>query len=273
VGRGHIISIQTTSERGGAEYANVDLLNALIERGHDVALLTNSPQLAAGTNLRVRELDIGPKLGRRSAVRVILQAPRTLLRLARALRAERPVAAVLVHFKKEQLLCSLLPRRLTGEIVWVEWGPVPPPMRRAAPIEVPKSTDEITQPGVPTPVPGTMRIGGTTEPEQPRGAVRVIGDRPPDQVSQVGGIGHDVHMAVDQAGQDVGSAQVDAPRIAWRAQAGPGLADDPVGDQQVAFPVRGCLHVQEHAAGEERRVTHRWPSARPIRPPGDKCIG
>jgi glycosyltransferase involved in cell wall biosynthesis len=130
VGRGHIISIQTTSERGGAEYANVDLLNALIERGHDVALLTNSPQLAAGTNVRVIELDIGPKLGRRSAARVILQAPRTLLRLARALRAERPVAAVLVHFKKEQLLCSLLPRRLTGEIVWVEWGPVPPPMRR-----------------------------------------------------------------------------------------------------------------------------------------------
>jgi hypothetical protein len=52
---------------------------------------------------------------------------------------------------------------------------VPPPMRRAAPIEVPKSTDEITQPGVPTPVPGTMRIGGTTEPEQPRGAIMGIG--------------------------------------------------------------------------------------------------
>lgn len=130
MGRGHIISIQTTSERGGAEYANVDLLSALMERGHDVALLTNSPELAAGTNVRVRELDLGPKLGRRSAVKVILQAPRTLLRLAFALRAERPVAAVLVHFKKEQLLCSLLPRRLTGEIVWVEWGPVPPPMRR-----------------------------------------------------------------------------------------------------------------------------------------------
>jgi hypothetical protein len=51
---------------------------------------------------------------------------------------------------------------------------VPPPMRRAAPIEVPKSTDEITQPGVPTPVPGSMRIG-TTEPEQPRGAIMGIG--------------------------------------------------------------------------------------------------
>ena len=52
---------------------------------------------------------------------------------------------------------------------------VPPPMRRAAPIEVPKSTDEITQPGVPTPVPGSMRIGVTTEPEQPRGSIMGIG--------------------------------------------------------------------------------------------------
>jgi glycosyltransferase involved in cell wall biosynthesis len=130
VGRGQIISIQTTSERGGAEYANVDLLNALLQRGHDVVLVTNLPELAVGTRVRVRELDIGPKLGRASAVKVLLQAPRTLLRLVRALRAERPVGAVLVSFKKEQLLCSLLPRKLTGEIVWVEWGPVPAPMRR-----------------------------------------------------------------------------------------------------------------------------------------------
>lgn len=52
---------------------------------------------------------------------------------------------------------------------------VPPPMRRAAPIEVPKSTDEITQPGVPTPVPGAIRIGVSAEAEQPRGAVMGIG--------------------------------------------------------------------------------------------------
>jgi glycosyltransferase involved in cell wall biosynthesis len=34
-----------------------------------------------------------------------------------------------LHFKKEQLLCALLPPSLTGRIVWAEWGPVPPPMR------------------------------------------------------------------------------------------------------------------------------------------------
>jgi glycosyltransferase involved in cell wall biosynthesis len=128
---GHrIVSIQTTDERGGAEYANVDLLQALRSRGHDVVLLTNVPDITADTAVPVRAIDIGPKLARRSVALVLLQAPRTLLRIARALRAERPVGAVLLHFKKEQLLCSLLPRRLTGEIVWAEWGPVPLLMRR-----------------------------------------------------------------------------------------------------------------------------------------------
>lgn len=127
---GRIVSIQTTSERGGAEYAHVDLLNALVARGHDVVLATNAADLAAGTSLRVRELDLGPKLSRRTALRTVLRAPLILLRLARALRAERPVGVVLVHFKKEQLLCSLLPRRLAPAIVWIEWGPVPAQMCR-----------------------------------------------------------------------------------------------------------------------------------------------
>lgn len=130
MGRLRIISIQTTGERGGAEYANVDLLDALVARGHDVVLLTNLTDLVAGTDVLARELDLGPKLAGRSAVKVVLQAPRTILRLVCALRSERPVAVLLLHFKKEQLLCSLLPRRLTGRMVWVEWGPLPPSMRR-----------------------------------------------------------------------------------------------------------------------------------------------
>jgi glycosyltransferase involved in cell wall biosynthesis len=129
VSRGRIVSIQTTNERGGAEYANVDLLDALVARGHEAVLLTNFPDLAASTRVRVREVDLGPKLARRTVARVALGAPLVLLRIARALRDERPVGTLLLHFKKEQLLCSLLPRRLTGEIVWAEWGPVPPPMR------------------------------------------------------------------------------------------------------------------------------------------------
>jgi glycosyltransferase involved in cell wall biosynthesis len=125
-----IVSLQTTSERGGAEYANVDLLAALAARGHDVVLLTNVPDIARNTGVSVREIDLGPKLSRRSIAAVVLLAPVIGVRIARALRAEGPVGTLLLHFKKEQLLCSLLPARLTGRIVWAEWGPVPPPMRR-----------------------------------------------------------------------------------------------------------------------------------------------
>jgi glycosyltransferase involved in cell wall biosynthesis len=130
VSASRIVSIQTTNERGGAEYANVDLLDALVARGHEAVLLTNFPDLADGTNVRVRKVDLGPKLARRTVARVVLGAPLVLWRTARALREERPVGTLFLHFKKEQLLCSLLPRRLTGEIVWAEWGPVPPPMRQ-----------------------------------------------------------------------------------------------------------------------------------------------
>jgi len=125
-----IVSLQTTTERGGAEYANVDLLAALIARGHEVVLLTNLPDLAADTDVPVKMIDLGPKLGRGSLARVLPRSPMILWRLARALRAEQPIGVLLLHFKKEQLLCALLPRGLTGEIVWAEWGPVPPQLRR-----------------------------------------------------------------------------------------------------------------------------------------------
>lgn len=128
--RERIVSIQTTGERGGAEYANVDLLDALAARGADVRLVTNVPDIAAGTRVPARLVDLGPKLARRSVVRTAALAPLTLLRLALALWRERPVGVTLLHFKKEQLLCSLLPSRLTGRVVWMEWGPVPPPMRK-----------------------------------------------------------------------------------------------------------------------------------------------
>jgi glycosyltransferase involved in cell wall biosynthesis len=128
--RRRVVSLLTSNERGGAEYANVDLLVKLAERGHEVVLMTNLPEIAAGTQLTVREIDLGPKLSRSSVARITLLAPVILARLARALYVERPVGTLLLHFKKEQLLCSLLPSRLTGMIVWAEWGPLPPQMRR-----------------------------------------------------------------------------------------------------------------------------------------------
>jgi glycosyltransferase involved in cell wall biosynthesis len=115
----------TSGERGGAEYASVDLLVALAERGAEPVLVTDQPDLAEGTSLAVRRIDLGPKLARRTARRVALAAPVHLARLATALRAVGPLDATLVHFKKEQLLSALLPRSLTGRVVWAEWGPLP----------------------------------------------------------------------------------------------------------------------------------------------------
>ncbi len=189
---GRVVSVQTTNERGGAEYANVDLLDALAARGHDVVLLTNVPDLAAGTRVRVRAVDLGSKLASRTAVSVILAAPLTLRSLARALRAERPVAVTLLHFKKEQLLCSLLPRRLTGRIVWAEWGHVPAPMRRGLPralyalaarraagvMAVSQGTkDSVAKAGVPAAkievVPNLVDVAGVTRDEDARRTLRL----------------------------------------------------------------------------------------------------
>jgi glycosyltransferase involved in cell wall biosynthesis len=130
---GRIVSLQTSSERGGAEYASVDLLAALQSSGHDVIFLTNLADLGRSAGLRVRYIDLGPKLSRETTGSVLRSAPRAVWRIARALRAERPVAVTLLHFKKEQLLCALLPHRLTGRVVWAEWGPVPEPLRAGLP--------------------------------------------------------------------------------------------------------------------------------------------
>ena len=48
----HVVSVQTTGEKGGAEYSNVDLMHGLAERGARVKLLTNFPEIAEGTGCR-----------------------------------------------------------------------------------------------------------------------------------------------------------------------------------------------------------------------------
>ena len=40
---------------------------------------------------------------------------------------------LLVHYKKEQLLALMLPKRLRSTVVWAEWGPVPYPLRKGLP--------------------------------------------------------------------------------------------------------------------------------------------
>lgn len=130
----HIVSVMTTQSHGGAEYANVDLLDALAGRGWRATLLTNMPDLADGTRVQAHPIDLGPKLSRRDAWRVALGFPRWTRRLQHALQAEHaraPIDVTLLHFKKEQLMTPLLQSAVPGRLVWAEWGPLPLPMRRA----------------------------------------------------------------------------------------------------------------------------------------------
>jgi glycosyltransferase involved in cell wall biosynthesis len=127
----HVVSVQTSDERGGGEYANVEVLSGLQASGVDVTLLTNQPALVEGTEVPVLEIELGPKIRRTTLLRVALGFPRWLWRLRRALEREarrKPIDVLLLHFKKEQLMSAILPRRLTGAVVWAEWGRLPEPV-------------------------------------------------------------------------------------------------------------------------------------------------
>ena len=129
----HVVSVQTSGELGGAEYANVELLNALQAYGANVTLLGDQPALVSGTEVAFTAIDLGPKIKRSSWPRVVLGFLPWLARLRRALEREactEPIDVTLLHFKKEQLMSALLPRRLTGAVVWAEWGRLPVPLTR-----------------------------------------------------------------------------------------------------------------------------------------------
>ena len=128
-----IVSVMTTTSRGGAEFAAVEMLDALAERGHEAVMLSDQPEIGRGTRVRVAPLDIGPKLSRKSWHKLIALWLPYVRRLRKALEAEAPYDALLVHYKKEQLMALLLPKRLRAKLIWAEWGPVPFPLRKGLP--------------------------------------------------------------------------------------------------------------------------------------------
>jgi glycosyltransferase involved in cell wall biosynthesis len=128
-----IVSVMTTASAGGAEFAAVEMLDALAARGHDVVMLSNVAGIGRDTAVRVEPLQIGPKLSVRSWRRLLVSWPEYVWRLRRALERQLPYDVLLVHYKKEQLMVPWLPRRLRPQVVWAEWGPVPYPLRRGLP--------------------------------------------------------------------------------------------------------------------------------------------
>jgi len=128
-----VVSVLTTDSAGGAEFAAVAMLDALAARGHEVVMLSDQPGIGRDTRVQVRPIALGPKLSTRTYPTLAATAPVLLARLRGALAREAPYDALLVHFKKEQLLAAALPRRLRPTLAWAEWGPVPFPLRRGLP--------------------------------------------------------------------------------------------------------------------------------------------
>lgn len=120
----------TGAARGGAEFAAVELLDALIERGHSATVLSDLPGIGRDTRVEVRPLELGPKLSARSWPGLAIRWPLLARRLRGALEAEPPYDLLLLHYKKEQLLAARLPERLRPRLAWAEWGPLPRQMRR-----------------------------------------------------------------------------------------------------------------------------------------------
>jgi glycosyltransferase involved in cell wall biosynthesis len=128
-----IVSVMTTDSRGGAEFAAVEALEALRQRGHETVMLTDAPLIGRDTEVEIRPISIGPKLSTGSWLGLAARLPLLLARLRGALRAEAPYDVLMVHYKKEQLLARLLPKGLRRTVVWEEWGPVPFPLRKGLP--------------------------------------------------------------------------------------------------------------------------------------------
>jgi glycosyltransferase involved in cell wall biosynthesis len=125
-----IVSVMTGAAPGGAEFAAVELLDAMIGRGHEAVMLSDSAEIGRETRVAVHPLELGPKLSTRSWGRLGLRWPRLRRELGAALEAELPYDVLLLHYKKEQLLAPGLPAHLRPQVVWAEWGPVPRQMSR-----------------------------------------------------------------------------------------------------------------------------------------------
>jgi glycosyltransferase involved in cell wall biosynthesis len=128
-----IVSVMTTDSSGGAEFAAVEMLEALRQRGHDTVMLTDVSTIARDTQVQVSPIALGPKLSTGSWIALVARWPLLMRGLRDALRQQAPYDVLMVHYKKEQLLARMLPAELRKTVVWAEWGPVPFPLRKGIP--------------------------------------------------------------------------------------------------------------------------------------------
>ena len=228
-----IVSVMTTTSAGGAEFAAVEMLDALAARGHDVVLLSDMPEIGRDTAVAVAPLQIGPKLSVRSWRRLMADWPRYIRRLRRALErpdALRRAARPLQEGAADGAVAAA-PAPSAGGLGGVGPGAVPVP-RRAAP------------PGLP-----------------PR--------RPPGQPRH-GRLGR--HEALGRVGRDPRGQGGGGPQRRRRGRdplhrGGP--ADRPGAARDRAGRVRGGLHLAVSPQEAQRRRRRRGPAPRRLARPPD----
>jgi hypothetical protein len=111
-----IVSVMTGAAPGGAEFAAMELLDALVDRGHEALMLSDAP-IGRQTTVPVRSLELGPKLSSRSWPTLAMRWRALRGDLRRALEAEAPYDVLLLQYKKEQLLAPGLPAGLRPRLV------------------------------------------------------------------------------------------------------------------------------------------------------------
>ncbi len=124
-----IVSVMTGAGLGGAEFAAIELLDALIGRGHEAVMLSDRAEIVRDTRVKFAPLDLGEKLSTRNYLTELARLPTSRRRLRAALEAQAPYDVLLLHYKKDELLAATLPRRLRARLTWAEWGPIPRQMR------------------------------------------------------------------------------------------------------------------------------------------------
>jgi glycosyltransferase involved in cell wall biosynthesis len=127
------VSVLTSDARGGSEFAAAAMLDALIVNGHEAVILSDLPEIAREIGVPAVQVDLGSKLSTRTYRSLSVTWPGQLRKLHVALEAQQPYDVLIVHYKKEQLLASMLPAAMRPYLLWTEWGPVPFEIRKGLP--------------------------------------------------------------------------------------------------------------------------------------------
>ena len=127
------VSVLTSDARGGSEFAAASMLDALIVNGHEAVILSDLPEIAREIGVPAAQIDLGSKLSTRTYRSLSVTWPGQLRKLHVALDAQQPYDVLIVHYKKEQLLASMLPAAMRPFLLWTEWGPVPFEIRKGLP--------------------------------------------------------------------------------------------------------------------------------------------